>query len=280
MTVLDTRVPFVGAWVSVTRDHVDDSAFETLGAGKTVESVFDLARMFDLSPWGEYTVQAHDSIPAANSHRNTTGSIPYASNTLRLHVDGGQARHNPRVHGPARGCSWPRWPLSAAGCWPTGPKPAPTTGPPIDRMDGFFKRSDRPTRDAVTRTFRDVGAECTLNTMAATYPDKNRIVICDPFWYFIPTEQGACHSVDRGAVLVHEATRLRRCGAPLATTTITTPSLGTRSRPISTALTLGSQHVTLSPTFRRTLSIKSTEWEGLGAKPASHSTNQTARASI
>ncbi|KAF5126223.1 Neutral protease [Metarhizium anisopliae] len=177
--VSDTRVPFVGA-------------------GKTVESVFDL---------------------------DTTGSIAYASNTLRLHVDGGQARHNSRVHGPAR------------GCWPTGPKPAPTTGSPIDRMEEFFKRSDRPTRDAVARTFRDVGAECTLNTMGLTYPDQNRIVPCDPFWCFIPTEQVACHSVDRGAVLVHEATRLRRCGAPLATTTITTPSLGTRSRPISTALT-------------------------------------------
>lgn len=92
-------------------------AFETFGAGKTDSTVFDLARMFDLSPGGEYTVQAHDSIPAANSHLNTTGSVPYASNTLRLHVDRSQARHNPRVHGPAaRGCSWSRWPSSAAGC--------------------------------------------------------------------------------------------------------------------------------------------------------------------
>ncbi|KID67886.1 uncharacterized protein G6M90_00g094910 [Metarhizium brunneum] len=66
------------------------------------------------------------------------------------------------------------------------------------------KRSDRPTRDAVTRTFRDVGAECILNTMAVTFPDQNRIVPCDPFWCFIPTEQVACHSVDRGAVLVHD----------------------------------------------------------------------------
>ncbi|KID84026.1 Metallopeptidase, catalytic domain protein, partial [Metarhizium majus ARSEF 297] len=41
---------------------------------------------------------------------------------------------------------------------------------PADRMDEFFKRSDRPAWDAVTRTFRDVGAECTLNTMALTYP--------------------------------------------------------------------------------------------------------------
>lgn len=79
-------------------------------------------------------------------------------------------------------------------------------------MDEFFKRSDRPARDAVTRTFRDVGAECILNTMAVTFPDQNRIVPCDPLWCFIPTEQVACHSVDRGAVLVHEATRLRRCG--------------------------------------------------------------------
>ncbi|KHO11207.1 tRNA-guanine transglycosylase family protein [Metarhizium robertsii ARSEF 23] len=163
--------------------------------------------MFDLSPGGEYTVQTEGSIPAANSHLNTTGSVPYASNTLRLHVDRSQARHNPRMHGPARGCSWSRWPSSAAGCWPTGPKPAPTTGPPIDRMDDFFKRSDRPARDAVTRTFRDVGAECTLNTMALTYPDQNLIVPCDPFWYFIHTEQVACHSVDHGVVLVHEATR-------------------------------------------------------------------------
>lgn len=84
---------------------------------------------------------------------------------------------------------------------------------PADRMDEFFKRSDRPARDAVTRTFRDVGAECTLNTMTLTYPDQNRIVFCDPFWYFIPTEEVACHSVDGGAVLVHEATDAPGAGA-------------------------------------------------------------------
>ncbi|KJK78352.1 hypothetical protein H634G_06525 [Metarhizium anisopliae BRIP 53293] len=164
----NTRVPFVGAWVSVTRDHVDDSAYETLGAGKTDSTVFDLARMFDLSPGGEHTVQVHDSIPAANSHRNTTGSVPYASNTLRLHVDRSQARHNPTL------------------------RPAD-----VGRRDTDLSRRRR-------RVHPQHHGRHVL--------DQNRIVLCDPFWYFIHTEQVACHSVDRGAVLVHEATRLRRCG--------------------------------------------------------------------
>lgn len=216
------------------KEYLDATAFQTLAAGGTIETTFDLASMYDLSQGGDFTIQANSSIAIGGPDYKLYKNIPYISNIIEMHVNGAQAAtsrlnaYNKRANAHCDGgrrtvltnamrrCRE----LAATAQYEAAQGQA-------SRMNEYYKNSDAQTRRTVSEVFRKVGEVCsTMNggyagiycsdihrgcdggAVALTYSGESNMILCDSFFNAIPASSNQCHNGDQGSVLVHEATHL------------------------------------------------------------------------
>lgn len=89
---LADKVAFDGVRLSVLRSGLNESSFQTLAAGETVETEWDPAEVHDLSAGGDFEFLVKGTFLTADADSNdVTGAVPFDSNSLVSHVEGAAA---------------------------------------------------------------------------------------------------------------------------------------------------------------------------------------------
>ncbi|KAG8162382.1 hypothetical protein KVR01_008147 [Diaporthe batatas] len=237
-SILDSRenVAFSGLKIFVDSTMVDVEEFQTLGAGETVEALFDVAEMHDLSAGGDFDIAATGSVKyAAANSTEIIGEASIESAAIKATVDGAQAS-SVHENSPLRRtviastCSTSqRSTLTSAlsGCvqYAQGAATAANSAPAA-KLEEYFKSSTASTRSTVAQVFNNVASQCSSGTsgntqirctdsagacqgsvVAYTVPSQSYMHYC-PTWFSYPASTSTCHGTDRPYVVVHEATHL------------------------------------------------------------------------
>ncbi|CAF3491710.1 unnamed protein product [Fusarium graminearum] len=238
-TAVKQPVPFDGVYLSIDTSLLDDTSFETIPAGGSYETSFDIAEFHDLSAGGKFSVLSSGVLSYAEE--NTTelvGSIPFYSNQIDAEVDGTQAFsvrtafHSKRAQVQSD-CNGDRFAVTQAALaqcvsQAAAAQQAAANGP-ADKMDEYFKRSDAATRAAVADVFAkitaacgtidsgemryycsDVYGACKNGVLAYTVPNGNYMSYCDLYFDRLPATTTNCHGQDKGNTNLHEMTHLNQ----------------------------------------------------------------------
>ncbi|KAG5938539.1 hypothetical protein E4U53_007987 [Claviceps sorghi] len=228
------KVRFHGIRQRISTQNIQDDSFEDIPAGKSVDVVFDVAQVHDLSSGGTFAIHSRGMMYFANQDKNKlVGSIPYESNTVRAAVDGPQAasvlkasRATKRstVDGDCTGerLSAAQNDLSTCGRVARIALAAAQTND--KKVQEYFKDSSASTKNQVASVFNkivnecngrginrfycdDIANGCQSNVVAYTEVDSNHQVYCDAF-FRLPGLTTSCHAQDQATTVVHEMTHL------------------------------------------------------------------------
>lgn len=215
----------------------DESAFQEIPAGQSVEVTFDVAEMFDLSNGGEYDISSAGQLRyAQGGDIKSLGSIAFESNKVSAHVDGGpasQARSDfhtsmkrATIRSDCTGSKRTALETARKNTHDIAVKAAAAARSGAARkMTEYFESASQSTRDIVAGTFdkmaqlyasttgkpdiycSDIDNYCQGGVVAYTLPPQNNIVFCSA-WFQYPALTPACRQVDQAHIAVHESTHL------------------------------------------------------------------------
>lgn len=218
---------------------MDESAFEHIPVGQSVEIVFDVAEVHDLSEGGRVAIQSIGALSfAAEGSTELIGSVPYESNKLETDVDGDIAsaariafhQKRTRVQSDCTGSKLSITQTALRNCASLAQQAqrAAASGPAA-KMEEYFKRSDTNTRNTVSTVFSRVAAECGSTNggvsryycsdvygacngqvLAYTLPSASYMAYCDLYFDNLPNLTNSCHSQDKATTNIHECTHLNQ----------------------------------------------------------------------
>jgi deuterolysin len=83
------KVPFDGLRLRVSTANLDESAFQVLAAGESIEASFDIAVAHDLGEGGDFDLVTEGAFAYAElDSTEIAGAVPFTSNTVSASVDG------------------------------------------------------------------------------------------------------------------------------------------------------------------------------------------------
>lgn len=233
----DTLVDFDGIRITLDTSALDDSSFERIPSGESIEVEFDVAEMHDLSTGGNFSILTSGALSFAEENSNELiGSVPFASNTLETEVDAGKASatrlafHEKRtkVQADCTGnkLAITRTALSNCARYAQRAQTAAQSGPAA-KMTEYFKASDSNTRNTVASVFSRIASECgSTNSgvsryyctdvygacnggvLAYTLPSSSYMAYCDLYFNQLTALTSQCHAQDQATTNIHEATHL------------------------------------------------------------------------
>jgi deuterolysin len=217
--------------------QTDESAFQEIGAGESIEVTFDVAEVFDLSNGGDFDIQSVGSLQyAQGGDIKKLGSLSYESNKISTKVDGAAAAQALSIFQSlvkratiSSDCTGSRRTAVETAVKNThdiavDAAEQARTGPD-SKMIEYFESADATTRSTVATAFdkmasayatsggkpdlhcRDVAGYCG-RAVAYALPSSNTIVFCDPWFNNYQALNPACRAVDQAHISVHEATHL------------------------------------------------------------------------
>ena len=89
--VADGTPEFTGGIVYVVYDDLPEEAFVTIAPGETVDSTFDVAKIYDLSEGGEFSFQGQGALQIGGHDNKISHEAAFETNTLTAQVDGVRA---------------------------------------------------------------------------------------------------------------------------------------------------------------------------------------------
>ncbi|OAQ76930.1 peptidase m35 deuterolysin protein [Purpureocillium lilacinum] len=233
----ETPVPFQGARLRLATNVLDDSDFQRISPGETVEVTFDIAETHDLSSGGKFDVLADGSFGFADEKSNILiGSIPYVSKHIGAEVDGtiAAAVHSAfhekrtRVQSDCQGQQLQVTQTALRNCASIARKAqqAAASGPAA-KLQEYFKSSSQQVRNTVSTVFGRVASECgSTNSGVSTYhcrdpygncggrvlaytiPSYSVMVYCPLYFNNLPDLSNTCHAQDKANTNLHESTHL------------------------------------------------------------------------
>ncbi|KAM5382535.1 hypothetical protein ACJZ2D_002539 [Fusarium nematophilum] len=232
-----STVPFDGVRIALDTSVLDDTAFERIPSGESIEVDFDIAEFHDLSAGGKFNVLASGALSFAEENSTSLiGSVPFYSNSLEADVDGPQAFqvrtafHQKRTMVQSD-CSGDRLAvtqaaLSRCASIASQAQQAAASGSD-DKLVEYFKSSSSDVRSTVSDVFSRIAAECgSTNSgdsryycsdvygacgngvLAYTVPGANYMAYCDLYFDRLPATTSSCHAQDQGTTNLHEMTHL------------------------------------------------------------------------
>ncbi|KAJ4165040.1 hypothetical protein LMH87_006687 [Akanthomyces muscarius] len=239
----ESAVDFSGIRLRVAPSKLTAASFQTLGAGQSVTTDFDLAHVHDLSSGGTYHVELSGALSTASgssSSSSLAGSVPYRSNRLSITVDGpaasaaASAFHLQR-RAKIQDCNGTQLSVtraalsSCAKLASAAAASAAASNSSDDKMTEYFKAADNSTRGVVSGVFRRVAAECGSTTagvadyycsdpydacsdgvLAYTVPTQSYMAYCPLYFTELPPRTERCHAQDQATTNLHEVTHLRQ----------------------------------------------------------------------
>jgi hypothetical protein len=86
------KIAFDGIRLRVSTANLDESAFQVLKAGETIEAAFDIAIAHDVSAGGDFDIVTEGAFAYAELDSTAiAGAVPFTSNKVSAAVDGAQA---------------------------------------------------------------------------------------------------------------------------------------------------------------------------------------------
>ncbi|KAK2601778.1 hypothetical protein QQS21_004662 [Conoideocrella luteorostrata] len=233
---IDGAATFQGIKVYIG-PHADESAFQEIPAGKSVEVTFDIAEIFDLSTGGKYNIYSSGNIRyAEGGDIDKLRSVSFESNKLHANVDGTlaaaalssfhQNMKRATINSDCTGSRRQALETARQNTYNIAVKAAEAArSGPAKKMTEYFESASQNTRSIVAGTFskmaqlyssqsgkpdiycRDIGNYCSGGVVAYTLPPQNNIVYCSA-WFSYPALNSACRQVDQAHISVHESTHL------------------------------------------------------------------------
>ncbi|RYP77822.1 hypothetical protein DL771_000919 [Monosporascus sp. 5C6A] len=233
----NSKLAFEGIRLRALTTDLAEDVFETIGAGATLETTFDIAHTYDLSGGGAVDLSSEGVF--AYAEPNTTeivGVVPYSSNLLSAEVDGA-------VAGEARSAFLGRRSIVQSDC--TGSRltairnalsncaslarsaaTAASSGNAA-KVTEYYKSSSSSVRSTVSGVFSRVATECGStssgvaryycsdvygacggNVLAYTVPSASYMVNCPLYFSGLPALSRSCHAQDQATTTLHEVTHL------------------------------------------------------------------------
>ncbi len=205
-------------------------------SGKSTESTFDAALMYDLSKGGSYDILASGKLLLVDDDGDLAGQVIYKSEPIKATINGQRAadaraksiERRTIVQGDCTGDNNLKLNIALANCrtMASYARDQARNGD-AGRMNEYFQRSDGDTRNTVADVFQKVLDNCALvhegfsrtyctdirndcpGAIALTYPSTSEMVLCPGFFNGQDELTDRCHTGDRSSVLVHESTHLR-----------------------------------------------------------------------
>ena len=212
-------------------------AFTTIGAGKSVDSTFDLAAVTDMKAGGNFEVITEGAFPVATAGTATLSGakIFYQSNKLSINVDATKVANvapaikiiNKRT--TVSRCSGTELSaldraLSDAANLASAAANAALYGNAA-KFNEYFRATDSQTRQTVSNRLAGVAAQargttgggttyycddvsnyCSPNVLAYTIPSQNIIANCKIYYSYLPHLTSTCHAQDQVTTSIHEFT--------------------------------------------------------------------------
>ncbi|OHX00153.1 deuterolysin metalloprotease [Colletotrichum incanum] len=229
---------FEGIRLRLQTSNLPEEAFETIDAGQTIETTWDIAQVHDLSAGGKVQIVAKGFLSYAEvNSTEITGAVGFSSNLLSIEVNGDSAAkvrhefHNlvkrTDIQKDCAGTQRAESIKALKSCNNLAATASSSAASgPAERMEEYFKSSTNITRDTVASVFAKVASECDSTTsgvsdhyctdkisacsqgvIAYTVPSQSYIVNC-PDFFTIPTLSRTCHAQDQATTTIHEVTHL------------------------------------------------------------------------
>lgn len=218
--------------------QAEESNFQIIPAGESVEVTFDIAEIYNLSNGGSFDVQSNGQLSYAKSGDITKlGYISFESNKLNTHVDGAaaaasyssfhQMMKRETIRSDCTGAKLTAVQTASKNIRDIATKAAEgARSGPAKKMTEYFESASQQTRNVVAGAFdkmaklystsggkpdvycTDRASNCQGGVVAYTLPSQNYIVYC-PTWFssYQPLDR-TCRKVDQAHIAVHESTHL------------------------------------------------------------------------
>ncbi|KAG5984170.1 hypothetical protein E4U55_005782 [Claviceps digitariae] len=241
---LGNKVRFHGIRQRITTQNLDDAAFEPIPAGKSVEVVFDVGQVHDLSSGGTVDIHSSGVMYFANEDNNeVAGSVPYTSNVVRTEIDGDKAAsvlksfHADRRSTVQDDCvgSWLSDSQSdLSECVRIAKMAQSAAQSNNKKVMEYFKDTSDGTKAEIASVYdkvatecgagnggkskffcSDIESSCTDGVVAYTMGLEGNLVYCNLF-FTLPILTHECHKQDQATTVVHEMTHLLAATSDLA----------------------------------------------------------------
>ncbi|KAI0420338.1 neutral protease [Xylaria grammica] len=232
-----SNVAFSGVRLRVKKTGLKESSFQLIPAGKTVEKVFDVAELHDLSAGGAINMVSEGALQYAKAgSTEIVGTVPYASNLLSTTVDGLAASKifkafharikRQDVQSDCTGAQKTATEDAINACADLANEAASVAESDDEKLEEYFKNTDSSTRSAVVDVFNSIASECGSTTSGAPYycsdvydacedgviaytlPSEGYMVNCPIFFDELTPASSTCHDQDQQSTVLHEVTHL------------------------------------------------------------------------
>ncbi|KAL2690103.1 hypothetical protein Neosp_004171 [[Neocosmospora] mangrovei] len=235
----EKNIPFDGVRVALDTSRLEETAFQRIPSGESIEVDFDIAEFHDLSAGGKFNILAEGALSfAQDDSTELIGSVPFYSNRIEAEVDGPQAFsvrtafHHKRTQVQSD-CSGDKLAitqnaLNRCANMASKAQQAAANGPG-DKMKEYFKSDSSETRQTVSDVFGRIASECGSTTagdsryycsdvygacqsgvLAYTVPGASYMAYCDLYFQALPATTTSCHGQDQAQTNVHEMTHLNQ----------------------------------------------------------------------
>ncbi|KAF1947989.1 neutral protease 2-like protein [Clathrospora elynae] len=233
-----TQIPFGGIRLRVSTANLDESAFQIIAAGESIETSFDIAVAHDLGAGGDFDVVTEGAFAYAElDSTDIAGAVAFASNTVSATVNGEQAVKIRRdyielakrvlLQSDCTGTRLTATRTAITNCASLARTAASAAVNNAAKLNEYFKSSTSTTATAVQRVFNNVATQCGSTTsgntryycsdilgacsngvLAYTSPSTSQMVNCPLFFTALPALSGTCHAQDQATTILHEMTHL------------------------------------------------------------------------
>lgn len=234
----EDKVPFDGLRLRVSTNNLEESAFQVLAAGESIEASFDIAVAHDLSAGGAFKVLTEGAFAYANlDSTDIAGAVPFISNSVNAAVDGVQAGKIRRdfqelakrtvVQSDCTGTRRTATTTALSNCASLARTAATNAQSNNSKMTEYFKSTSSSTKSTVASVFNKIATQCGSTTtgnskyycsdilgacssgvLAYTYPSTGQMVNCPLFFSGLSALSTRCHAQDQATTVLHEMTHL------------------------------------------------------------------------
>ncbi|OAL43641.1 neutral protease 2-like protein [Pyrenochaeta sp. DS3sAY3a] len=232
------KVAFDGIRLRVSTSNLDESAFQILAAGESIEASFDIAVAHDLGAGGDFDVLTEGAFAYAElDSTEIAGAVTFTSNTVSAAVNGEQAAKVRRdyqdlakrtvVQSDCTGTRLTATRNALTNCANLARTAASAAVSNSAKLNEYFKSTTSATATTVQTVFNRVATQCGSSTsgnsryyctdilgacssgvLAYTYPSTSQMVNCPLFFTGLTALSRTCHAQDQATTVLHEMTHL------------------------------------------------------------------------
>ncbi|VUC27467.1 unnamed protein product [Clonostachys rosea] len=212
-------------------NNLNQDSFVSIGAGESIEEIFDVAESHNLASGGSFTILTDGVFQyALEGTTNITGSIPFHSNSLKAEIDGAEASSIFKASVARRGkvasscSSKTNLPSALSSCKSIAQKASTAAKNGGSKLTEYFKSDSSSVRSTVAGAFDKVASKCGSTTSGNVVVECNDVsnfcegniayadtvistVVFCPYWYTMATS-GGCHEDTQAGIVIHEFTHI------------------------------------------------------------------------